>query len=52
MGSQLIKGYTIEKESKGSVGANGHWKLHDATKQGSNEPASVLIIEKKSLPKG
>ena len=36
MGSQLIKGYSIDKESKGTVGAYNNWKLHDATKQGSN----------------
>ena len=36
MGSQLIKGYTIDKESKGVVGIQGNWKLHDATKQGTN----------------
>jgi hypothetical protein len=38
MGSQLIKGYSTEKEPKGQAGFNSLWRLYDGTKQGTDEP--------------
>jgi hypothetical protein len=51
MGSQLIKGYSTEKEPKGQAGFNSLWRLYDGTKQGTDEPVSIFIIDKKSLKK-
>ena len=41
MGNQLIKGYNVEKDSKGQAGTGGLWRLYDGTRQSNNEPVSV-----------
>lgn len=50
--NQLVKGYNTEKEPKGQAGTGGLWRLYDGTKQGTNEPVSVFVIDKKTLKKG
>ena len=52
MGNQLIKGYNVEKDSKGQDGTGGLWRLYDGTRQSNNEPVSVFVIDKKTLKKG
>jgi SCY1-like protein 2 len=51
MGNAVLKEYNVSREQRASVGTGGYWKMYHATHKQSSEGVSVLVLEKKTLPK-